>query len=169
MAAAAANDTNVPAAGTEPRTPTSTPASGSASPGVAPAHQCRQCRASFCQPLGCGHVFCDECAGPHHQCPECNRRPVVSPKPSIEVSAILLPFPFCIDNLLTFGFFSLWKKPPKTTYPSEDGLFDPIFQKRIDSRIRTIYYVSLCSFWASVLVGILCIIAIILETSKRSD
>ncbi|KAK0380041.1 hypothetical protein CLIM01_02588 [Colletotrichum limetticola] len=144
MAAAAANDTNVPAAGTEPRTPTSTPASGSASPGVAPAHQCRQCRASFCQPLGCGHVYCNECAGPHHQCPECNRRPVVSPKPSIE-------------------------KPPKTTYPSEDGLFDPIFQKRIDSRIRTIYYVSLCSFWASVLVGILCIIAIILETSKRSD
>ncbi|KAK1722494.1 hypothetical protein CaCOL14_006187 [Colletotrichum acutatum] len=165
---ASANDTNVPAAVAEPRTPTSTPASGSASPGVAPAHQCRQCRASFCQPLGCGHVYCDECAGPRHECPECNRHPVVSPKPSTEVSKILPPFAPCINSLLTKGFPLLLKKPPKTTYPPEDGLFDLVFQKRIDSRIRTIYYVSLCSFWASVLAGILCIIALILETSKRS-
>ncbi|KAK1675328.1 hypothetical protein BDP55DRAFT_632490 [Colletotrichum godetiae] len=138
---AAANDTNALAAVAEPRTPTSTPASGPVSPGVAPVHQCRQCRASFCQPLGCGHVYCDECAGPHHKCPECDRQ-LVPPKPSSS------------------------EKPPKTTTPSEDGLFSPVFQKRIANRIRTMYYISLCSFWTSILVGVLAIIAIIIGASK---
>ncbi|EFQ31379.1 uncharacterized protein GLRG_06523 [Colletotrichum graminicola M1.001] len=68
-----------------PRTPTSTPQS----PGTpTPAHQCRNCRASFCQPLGCGHVYCNECLGSPHSlapgstgCPECDRRKVTPPKP----------------------------------------------------------------------------------------
>ncbi|OLN87108.1 hypothetical protein CCHL11_06553 [Colletotrichum chlorophyti] len=36
-----------------------------------PAHQCRDCRASFCQPLTCGHVYCDKCFRKHESCPEC--------------------------------------------------------------------------------------------------
>ncbi|OHE92233.1 hypothetical protein CORC01_12469 [Colletotrichum orchidophilum] len=80
----ATNDTDALAPAAEPRTPMSTPASGPASPGVTPAHQCRQCRASFCQPLGCGHVYCNQCVGLHHICPECDRHTIVPSKPSSE-------------------------------------------------------------------------------------
>ncbi|WQF88094.1 Putative Zinc finger, RING-type [Colletotrichum destructivum] len=90
---AAANEASSPPTATEPRTPTSTPQS----PGtVTPAHQCRICRASFCQPLGCGHVYCVECLGPRHNaapgkagCPECDRNNptpprTVTPEPKAE-------------------------------------------------------------------------------------
>ncbi|KAK2025032.1 hypothetical protein LX32DRAFT_643108 [Colletotrichum zoysiae] len=72
----AQNEVSDTPAAAGPRTPTSTPQS----PGTpTPVHQCRNCRVSFCQPLGCGHVYCNECLGPPHTlapgstgCPECD-------------------------------------------------------------------------------------------------
>ncbi|KAK2042356.1 hypothetical protein LZ31DRAFT_556105 [Colletotrichum somersetense] len=53
----APNEVSDTPAAAGPRTPTSTPQS----PGTpTPVHQCRNCRLSFCQPLGCGHVYCNE-------------------------------------------------------------------------------------------------------------
>ncbi|KAK1980634.1 hypothetical protein LZ30DRAFT_119880 [Colletotrichum cereale] len=81
----APNEASDAPAAPEPRTPASTPQS----PGTAtPAHQCRNCCVSFCQPLGCGHVYCNECLGPSHNlapgntgCPECDREKATHPKP----------------------------------------------------------------------------------------
>ncbi|KAK1967448.1 hypothetical protein LZ32DRAFT_648019 [Colletotrichum eremochloae] len=82
---AVSNELIDPPAAAEPRTPTSTPQS----PGTPiPAHQCRGCRVSFCQPLGCGHVYCNDCLGPPHSlspgkmgCPECDRSDATPPTP----------------------------------------------------------------------------------------
>ncbi|KAL0943069.1 uncharacterized protein CTRU02_200955 [Colletotrichum truncatum] len=93
---------------TEPGTPPASTRSGTQSPTNTGApkdtaehnHQCRACRASFCQPLNCGHVYCEECLPPSSRqegCPECKRqsapspprtaRPPPGPKPATDVEA----------------------------------------------------------------------------------
>ncbi|KAK1990384.1 hypothetical protein LX36DRAFT_620823 [Colletotrichum falcatum] len=73
-----------------PKTPASTPQSPDT---VTPAHQCKTCRTSFCQPLGCGHVYCNECLGSGNtSCPECGRgnempRKSLTPEPKVEHDA----------------------------------------------------------------------------------
>ncbi|OHW92270.1 hypothetical protein CSPAE12_09098 [Colletotrichum incanum] len=86
----ALNETSDAPTTAEPWTPTSTPQS----PGtMTPSHQCRNCRVSFCQPLGCGHVYCNECLGPRHNlapgdtgCSECDRAIPTPPKTLTPVS-----------------------------------------------------------------------------------
>ncbi|KAF9880533.1 hypothetical protein CkaCkLH20_01575 [Colletotrichum karsti] len=127
---------------TEPSTParSASPKSTAAAPASAPAHedmpdhshQCRECRASFCQPLSCGHMYCDECLPPPRLsgCPECRRQSIAN-RPPVQPSQPSQPVP---------------QPEPKSNHDIErDTTFNPPGDKRHHNTLK--YIAAILTIW----------------------